>query len=754
MSEETLASLDEKTEEPPESRFKDASAAREYFKVLERADEDASRDRAKQQLMFDGEPPYDSGELRRANQGYRCNVNFGEAEDLLEKALGAYIDMLQSVEVLFTADTAFGETPTERKENSRVVCDKVSKMIRKWGLFLQRYLLNATYFVSEAVSFATFRDHIDWRFDVRRLGQFYVPRDSDSSEDEVEVAFAREKFTVTELYNKIRGGGAEEMGWDEAAVKKAILSVSKNGDGSQYKSWEDWVTEAKSNDLCMSARAKVVEVLYCWVTEFDGTITQYILTTHDGISEFLFEKKAIYDRMGEAFVSFVFNVGSGGKFHGIRGLGKKIFSAVQTNNRMYGHHIDGAMLASSLLIRPKNASALGKAQLSFRGPFTVIHPEAEVVERGLGNFAQNTLPVINQMKALIREKAGGYTASLALPDDAREMSRFEASARISNATGMTVKNLLLFVEQFEKLIVEMVRRIAQEGWNEQMPGGKEIMALYAEMEEDGIPLEALHQLKIHTVKITRPVGAGSAVAREEAFRQLTEISPGFDETGRKALTRNRAAHILGSYEAADEYIERPDVIRKPDAAKIAYLETQWLLEGIPVPVQSNEMHITHLEEHTQVMAQIINQVSEGLPMEEVVEGLFVLHEHCVSHLNEEEGNVSSQFDVSRFRQILQQSGEIITNGFRKLEAQRQREAEEGGGQSTQVDPKEEAHREELRRKAELHMQNLQIIKQKADAEIQAKLLKANADAQLADAKAAREISPYDFRTTGAGEGGI
>jgi len=752
MSDEP-ASLDAKTEEPPESRFSDAKAARTYFKILERADKEASRDRAKQQLMFDGEPPYDRGELKRANQSYRCNVNFGEGEDLLEKALGAYIDMLQSVEVLFTAETEFGETPTERNENARKVCDKVSKLIRRWGLFLQRYLLNATYFVSEGVSFATFRDHIDWRFDVRRLGQFYIPRDTDSSEDEVEVAFAREKFTVTELYSKIRNGGAKEMGWDEASVKKAILKASKTGNNGNYKSWEDWVTEAKSNDLCMSARAKVVEVLYCWVTEFDGSVTQYILTSDDGVDKFLFEKKNQYERMGEAFVSFIFNVGSGGKFHGIRGLGKKIFSAVQTNNRMYGHHIDGAMLASSLLVRPKNASALGKAQLSFRGPFTVLHPDAEVIERGLGNFAQNTLPVINQMKSLIREKAGGYTASLALPDDSREMSRFEASARISNATGMTVKNLLLFVEQFEKLIIEMIRRIIQEGWDERMPGGREIVALHKELEEEGIPLEALYKLKIRTIRITRPVGAGSAVAREEAFRQLTEISPGFDETGRKALTRNRAAHILGSYDAADEYISRPEVVRKPDAAKIAYLETQWLLDGVSVPVQSNEMHITHLEEHTAIMAQVIQQVSEGLPMEEVVEGLFVLHEHCVQHLNEEEANYSSQNDVSRFRQILQQSGEIITNGFRKLEAARQKAAEEGAPQGA-ADPKEEAHQQELRRKAELHMQNLQIIQQKTDAEIQAKLLKANTDARLADAKAASAISPFDFRTSGAGQSGL
>lgn len=749
MATEELATLDEKTEEPPESRFKDANSARSHFTSLVSADKGASRDRASIQMMFDGEPPYDPAELKKAGQGFRCNVNFGEGEDLLEQSLAAYIDMLQSVEVLFTAKTPYGETDTERKEISETICKEISDMIRRrWPLFFKKFLMNATHFVSEGVSFVTFMDDIDWRFDVKRLGDFYVPRNTDASEDEAEVAYARDSFDVTELYRKIfNETAAKDMGWDVKAVKKAILNASATSGGKQYTSWEQWATEAKCDDLQVAARSKQVDVAYCWVQEFDGTISQYIFTIADGITEFLYERKEVYSRMGEAFVSFIYGVGTSGKFYGIRGLGKKVFSAVQTNNRMYGQHIDGAMLASSTFVQPKSASALGKAQLSFRGPFTVVHPDATVVPNSTPNFAQNTIPVINQMRELIRRKASGYTSANALPDDSGEMSRFEASARISNATGMTVTNLLLFIEQFEKLLREMVRRIIEPDYTSTLPGGEFVDEMMEQLEKKGIPAEAVHQLDLLTLFATRPVGAGSPAARDEVFRLLQEMSPGYDEQGRKAVLRDRTANVLGSFDAADRYIERPEVERKPEAAKIAVLENIAMSQGSPIPVHINEFHVTHLIEHTEYLQQVIQGVDEGqIQLMEAVPLLSMVHEHSVEHLQYVENDVASQADAAQYRQVLQQTGEILLNGMRQLEAQQQAEAEQAAesGEPGQVDPETEKHNLELQRKIETHQVNMQILHDKARTEQAIALQRAAGEQAVRDAEAAQKLNPFSI----------
>ena len=72
---------------PPKTRIKDAKSAREIYHKLLKADEESARNRAAIDEMFAGAPPYDDAELRATGQAARANVNFGEADALLESAL-------------------------------------------------------------------------------------------------------------------------------------------------------------------------------------------------------------------------------------------------------------------------------------------------------------------------------------------------------------------------------------------------------------------------------------------------------------------------------------------------------------------------------------------------------------------------------------------------------------------------------------------------------------------------------------------
>lgn len=746
--------------EVPERRFKDASSARSVYDTLRENDKDAAAKRARNQRMFDGEPPYRPGELERAGQKFRTNVNFGEAEDLLQDSLGSYIDMLQSVEVLFNAPTRFGETPEQRKVYGKGVCRAVSNMIRRWPHFFHQYLVNATNFVSQGVSVAVFENDIDWRFKVKGLGDFYVPRDSDAAEDSIEVAFVREYYTVSKLHKAIRNEkAAAKLGWNVDAVKEVLKKSAKGKDDKHTNTqWEDFATRLKTDDLKISVQADEIELLFCFVREFDGTITQYILSAKGQEQEFLFEKKKRYQSMAEAFTLFVYGVGYKGKLYEIRGLGSKIFPAIQVNNRMYCQGIDGAMLASSQMIKPKSASDVGKELLAVRGPYTLLHPGAEIVEQNNPNFAQNTIPVVRQMSDLIRTKAGGYTSSRALPDDSRRMSQYETEARISNAAGMTVTNLILFLEQFEKLLKQIVKRIQRKGFAKELPGGAEVAAMLEELDRLGIPREALYELDVTLLKATRPVGAGSPAARENAFRKLREWSAGFDEEGQRNLTRDGVADILGSYDAADDYVPPATQPRVPDGTKVAMLENYMLEQGKQLPVFSEEFHVAHLDVHTQHMAQYIQATNEGqMPLEEAVPVLLGVHEHSVEHLKYIEADPMKAVDSARYREILQQSGEIIFNGLRRLRSQAEKQAQEaqmeqseGGGQPQQpgVDSEEVKHTAELRRMEEKHLLNMQILADKAKMEQQRALMKANTEAQIAEAKAVAELSPFSLQRLG------
>jgi hypothetical protein len=739
----------------PETRFSCPNAVRGTFRKLFEDDKDSSKARAQEIRMFNGARPYSEMELKKAQQSFRTNVNFGEGEDTLSEALTAYIDMMQSVETLYTVRTKFGADPNERRRYSDAISRKMTKLIRKkWNKYFHRYLLNATKFVSGAVSFNVFPDHITWQYDVKGFGEFYVPRDCDATEDSVPYAFVVGEMEVAELYAKIRDEeSARAMGWDVEEAQKALVSAARRrGQGSTtYDSWERLAAALKSDDLYTSSQCDRVPVIYTIVREFDGKVSMLINTrepavhvngnSNDGKDDkFLYSRPGIYDTMAQAFVSFTFGVGMDGKYYGIRGLGNKIMAPVQTNNRMLCQGIDGAMMSAAMPIRPKNESALGKALIHPRGPYMVIHPDAELVDARANNFSQNTLLISQQMSRLIASKAGSYTAARALPES-KDMSQYEASARISNAATLSATNLVLYLVQSENLYREQTRRMIAPDYPETVAGGREIKEALQELwDEEGVPPEAWYDVDPQSVTVTFPVGAGSQAARSNAFRRLAEIAPAMDEEGQRNFYRDRVADAMGGYEHVDRYIPPTGVIRLSDASKTAMLENELLTKGSKIDALSEEFHIAHLDQHTAKLLEFITAVDNGqVELTAVVEQTIGIHDHATQHLEFMAGNPITMQDAARFRQVLQQTGEIILNGMRKLQAERQANPQAG---PEQPDAKQQEYMMKLAFQRQNMEMKLEEMARSAELKMNIEMMKASQSAALADAKAKAALSPF------------
>ena len=81
-----LGSLDVKGK-PVETRLKDVKAAVGIFATLLRADEKSAVNRSRIDSMFDGVAPYNESQLTASGQGLKTNLNFGEAQRLLDISL-------------------------------------------------------------------------------------------------------------------------------------------------------------------------------------------------------------------------------------------------------------------------------------------------------------------------------------------------------------------------------------------------------------------------------------------------------------------------------------------------------------------------------------------------------------------------------------------------------------------------------------------------------------------------------------------
>ncbi|NBO27306.1 MAG: hypothetical protein EBU96_11070, partial [Actinobacteria bacterium] len=135
---------------PPRSRIKDAKSAHSIFLTMRNADDSSAIDRQKVQAMLDGEPPYNPSQLKSLGQGYRANLNFGEAAAALETSLAAYSDLVNSVDKLALVKTSEGD-PSQRAEWESIIAEEFHRTLVDWDEFYYKQQLLAHQFVAYGV---------------------------------------------------------------------------------------------------------------------------------------------------------------------------------------------------------------------------------------------------------------------------------------------------------------------------------------------------------------------------------------------------------------------------------------------------------------------------------------------------------------------------------------------------------------------------------------------------------------------------
>ena len=709
--------------ELPQKRLKDARTGREIFVQLRDADATNAKTRAKVQAMFDGSPPYDPAQLAKSQQSYRCNLNFGEAESLLEYAMSGYVDLLNSVEDLVHTPTTWGE-PNEREHYTSILSHEITRTLREWPQFYFNFLHLCTQFVGHGLGIGHFEDRFDWRFRAAGQSDFLIPRGSMASEDEMEVACARRTYPLHEIWSKIRDAqSAGDAGWNVEATRKALSKCTDSASASRFE-FEKMETELKNNDWLSSARATTITLLHLWVKEFDGTVTHCIVTEKDGCDEFLYCGEGFLGSMQQGFVMFPYGMGTNAHYHGIRGLGYKIFSSIQVSNRLRSQLVDGAMLASSVMLQPGSETDFSNVALTYFGAYAVVAPGMTVVPQATPNFQNSVIPVLNDMGTQLQQRTGQYTTQSVF-NTGQERTRFEVSAHLEAAAKLSVTALNLFYQPWDRLVREIVRRMVRPDYVKDEPGGEAIEFLRYRLQLAGVPLEAFHGIDVDNVRAVRSVGAGSPAARTVSLGNLREIMSVFDPVGRHNLLRDTTVAEVGSTQA-DRYIKRDPGPRLPVDAKIAMLENDALVSGRAIEVMPEELHLVHIEEHLKALGQFIEQEQQGAPIEELVPNMMALYEHLTAHMEYVQGDVTMQEQVATYRQSLQQAGEIIANGMKRLaKLQREQQAAgpaegDAGGEPMQaagpadtelkMQAKLEEHQLKLQMMSESHQlkQNLQI----------------------------------------------
>ena len=733
------------------TRLKDAAAGRAVYERMRKADEGSARTRTMIQAMLDGEPPYDQQDLERQGLGELCNVNWGQGEQLLSVATSPYIDLLESVDIFITTPVNFGDVQM-RAEWETIISEEFTRMLRNWPEFFPRYLYLNQQFLAHVVVVAFHDDDIDWRPQIAPLGDFLIPRQTRASDEEIEVCSIVRGVPPHELFAKIEDEAlAKELGWNIAATKKAIMQASqKSIHDNAISNWEAIQREFKNNDIGFSNSSSAAEVklVYMWIRELDGTVSQYIFTEKVGDTgegkEFLFEARHKYQATAEAFTSFFYGIGTNGYFHSIRGLGSKIFSIVQALNRLRNRFFDGLLASSMMMIEPDSEDALQDLSLIHMGPFMVKPPNVKMVETNAPNYGNSLIPGLNELNNLLQQQGGTYSTE-AIFNAAKERTRYEVQAQVESLSNINIAALTLFYQPWERLLKEILRRISRQDYFAQDAGGRYVINFRERCLDRGVPEEALYAIDTKRAKVVRAIGNGSSAARSAIMQQVYNLSQNFDAQGRQMAIRD-LTRTIGGVEAADRYAPAPEQQRPPMEAKTAMLENNQLKQGEAIDVLPTEMHAIHLPIHLQVEEELIQAIDEGqVTIEEAMPSLTLLHQHSSAHAE----MMTADPNFPQIKQRMQQIDEIIWNGTKRLEKLLREQQEQGGTpeqqaaaaapnaanpsdapdtmqrqlveMTTKLRMAEEKHAQEMRIRDDQARQSMAI----ADAEAAAKILRAN-----------------------------
>jgi len=747
---------------PPKTRLESAQKGYQIWNTLRMADAMSSMERARHDALYDNTPPLNQAQLDANGQSYRVNVSWGLAPMVLEMAQSGYIDMISSIQTLFSCPTRANLSPEKKKEYEGIIAEKISQMIRSWPDFMPTFLRLTSTFIKHAVSFATFDDEYDWRFDSKGMSDFKIPRKTKVGQENIDVACWLRFYSQSQLYQFIKDPEvAEAHGWNVEAVRKVIMHSINNSNTFrqwQFYEWEKLEIELRNNDYFWTygvAQTQNIRLVHMVWQEFDGRMSYGVITDDNNGEDWLCHKVGRYQSSYNAYVAYTYGVGND-YYHGIRGQGYVIYPIVGALNRAYSQLLEVGTFGSAPILQPRDESAMQEMQFTPMGIFNVISPNLTVIPSAIvPNISSGVLPIIQSFTSMFREQTANANTQ-ALLDSTKEMSAAEFNGRLGTIAKMSNTSQNLFRPPWTLTLREIVRRIIRPDYSELENGGSYVVKLRAELLKLGgdALLEAFHKLDVDKLESISAIGSGSEAARQLALNQLLPLMPYYPESGRQNLIYDITANAV-NYQNANRYTFSGSSPSLTNQEGLAFTQNSLLMKGSFQPVLPDEDVFVHAKVHTSILpaateqtSQAVKQAAEivgsGQPYDitktvEMLQGLQLLTAHTAETVEKIAVNPAGQQLVGQYKQILQQADEVVHNSGEQIQAIMEKQAQAAQGEEAPAGP-DPAVLAKIEDQRALTSEKINALRAKTDADIEIKQRKASQDMALKDATTAQQLT--------------
>lgn len=661
-------------------RLTNAQQLADLYQSLFNEDLVSSRKRAKVDAALGGEAPYDVAKEKKLGTLGRSNINFGILRQNVKEAQMPFFRLLESLDTLCTMPLKSDFVDEETRQNwEPAIAEEFSKVVKNWPSFHPRWGQLSLLYVLDGIGFSLFSDGIDWRWQVKGLQHLKFPRDAEADVNYLDVIAVESKMRPDELLKKIQ---AEDKLPDEAKRywnKAAVLDAVKQTAGSSSintNNPEELVETWKNNDISLSMSGVTVKVIHGYIRETDGTISHYV-SRYDGQGEFLYSCEGKFTDISQLMTAFIGDVGTNGDFHSIRGLGYDLFTPTTGQNRVLNKFLDATLTAATPHLSTENEDANVEQSIVPMGPYNLMAKGTAFQETNLPDFSQTLIPALSTLNQLTGSRAAASSPVSSNDTSRTQKTKFQVQTETEQKGALQSSSFVNFMVAWQRHLQCVARRMCRSDYQETDPGGKEAWEFRNRLVRRGVPLEVLNHIDFISIEANSGLGKGSSNERRTIVDALSErLGPYLDQKGQQLLHRWTAAAYAGPQIAKLLVPDQPG-LRPPVDATIAQMENNLMALNQPPAFEPNQDHVVHLDKHLQRLYEINTQLTEmQIELRPAIDQMQPIWEHSI---NDHLPMVNPMNpDYKRFKEALQQLGELIKNSRKHLDAEDQRAAEEAG----------------------------------------------------------------------------
>jgi hypothetical protein len=418
MSLQLPASLDPLTRRAPAARFQDANEVRTLCSDMRTSDRARSNNRAKIQGLIDGNRPYPQAALVNAGQGWRANVNYREAEGIVQAQRTPYYDLVTEVNPCVQLLIDYGAAH-KRQEWQNIVADEFHRTLFGWDSWDWHIMLRHSEELVHGWGCHLTMDAYDWRVSTKCMRDVLFPDGTTSDLEDLEFFCVRDTIKAHKLWEAIRNeSAASAVGWDVNQVKDAILeaATTKAGHGNRQVTAEEVQQRLKNGDMGFGYNgATSITLNHFFVREYGtrkapGGITHYIIVEESQKAlGFLFKKTNRFKDFAQILHFFPFDIGTDGTVHSIRGLGARIFPFCELFNRLKNHMVDNVLINSGILLTQQGAGVdMQRLQLTRIGAMNILPAGLTPAQWRPMDLAQGPLPLARELQGTMQENTKTY----------------------------------------------------------------------------------------------------------------------------------------------------------------------------------------------------------------------------------------------------------------------------------------------------------------------------------------------------------